>query len=180
MSSPVPGLIEAVELSRDGVVAAVAGLRDEQSLYSPGPGQWSIAEILEHLYLAEMSAISSLWAAAASFRAGRRWTDARPHQGKHIEEIIGQTWRPREEAPSIAVPRFGGPSPFWRSALCSLKPVLSDLVRSLDGLPIQEIIVLHDISGPMDARQRLEFLRFHLERHLLQIRRVATADGFPC
>jgi hypothetical protein len=179
MSGAPAGLIEAVELSRDGVVAAVAGLGDAQSLFSPGPGEWSIAEILEHLYLAEMSGISMLWAAASAFRSGSRWTEDRPHRGKHIEEIIGQTWRPREQAPPIAVPHFGGPSRFWRSALCSLKPVLGDLVRALDGLPLDEIIVRHSISGPMDARQRIEFLRFHLERHLLQIHRVVSSSGFP-
>jgi hypothetical protein len=34
-------------------------------------------------------------------------------------------------------------------------------------------------SGQLDTRQRLEFLRWHLDHHLQQIEDVASAAGFP-
>jgi hypothetical protein len=37
----------------------------------------------------------------------------------------------------------------------------------------------HFLSGPLDARQRLEFLRFHIERHTAQVWRVRSSHGFP-
>ena len=37
----------------------------------------------------------------------------------------------------------------------------------------------YPISGPLDVRQRLEFLRFHLDRHRAQIEQVNAHLDFP-
>ena len=179
MSGEAGRLVEAVELARDGVLAAIDGLTDQQAQFRPAEGEWTVAETVEHLYLAEMSGVSKIWSAADALRLGRRWAGDTPHRRKHIEEIIAVTWRAKEQAPPIATPHIGGPIRFWRSAFRSLAPVLTSLAAALDGLNLEEVVSPHSISGPLDGRQRLEFLRFHIERHLLQIRRIEGADGFP-
>jgi hypothetical protein len=171
--------VEAVELARDGVLAAIDGLTDQQAQFRPGEGEWCIAEIVEHLCLSEMSGVAKIWAAADALRGGARWAGESPHRGKHIEEIVAETWRPKEQAQSITTPHIGGPIHFWRASLRSLAPVLAGLVAALDGLRLEHVVSLHFRSGPLDGRQRLEFLRFHIERHLLQIRRVETSAAFP-
>lgn len=179
MNPEVTRLVEAVELARDGVIAAIEGLTEAQAQFRPGEGEWSVAEIAEHLYLTEFSGVSMMWAAVDGVRAGVPWRGDRPHRGKHIEEIIAETWRPREKAASVTTPRIGGPIPFWASSLRSLRPVLADLGEGLGSVPLADVVFPHFLSGPLDARQRLEFLRFHIERHLLQVRRVETSPGFP-
>ena len=37
----------------------------------------------------------------------------------------------------------------------------------------------YPISGPLDVRQRLEFLRFHLDRHRAQVEQVKLHPDFP-
>lgn len=37
------------------------------------------------------------------------------------------------------------------------------------------VIAPHVISGPLDARQRLEFIRFHMDLHRRQIEAVLRA-----
>lgn len=89
------------------------------------------------------------------------------------------TWQPKEVAPGIATPHIGGPLEAWISSLRSLRAVLTDLATELEGLDLEAIVFPHYLSGPLDGRQRLEFLRFHMERHLEQIRRLQSHSAFP-
>jgi hypothetical protein len=69
----------------------------------------------------------------------------------------------------IATPHNGGPVEFWRSAFLSVTPVLAQLGKRLQGQPLQEIVFPHYLMGPLDGRQRLEFLRWHMDWHIKQI-----------
>ena len=61
-------LIQDVEQSRTALIAAVSSLTEAQGAFKPAEGHWSVAEVLEHLYLAELSGIA---------RYGRRSTPIR-------------------------------------------------------------------------------------------------------
>ena len=45
--------MHAVERTRTALLESVADLRDDQGAFKPSAHEWSIAEILEHLFLAE-------------------------------------------------------------------------------------------------------------------------------
>ena len=92
---------------------------------------------------------------------------------------MAATWKPKEVAPGIATPHIGGPLEAWISSLRSLRTVLADLAQELDGLDLEAIVFPHYLSGPLDGRQRLEFLRFHMVRHIAQIRRLQSHPMFP-
>lgn len=178
MQNEVEALVAAVEEARETVVAAAASLTEEQGAFKPA-GSWSVGEIVEHLYLAELSGTAKIWEASAALRAGRRWQGELPHRGKRIEQVVEETWKPRETAPSIATPQGQGPLMFWLTAFRSLREVLSVLAAQLEGLPLDDVVFPHYLSGPLDARQRIEFLRYHMERHTAQIQRVRESAGFP-
>jgi DinB superfamily len=175
----VDRLVQEVERSRAALATSVAGLTGPQAAFKPAEGHWSIVEVLEHLYLAEVSGVSKIWAALEGVRAGQSWTEARPNQGKPIEEVVAATWKPKEIAPPIATPHIGGPIHFWLSATRTLQPVLADLGAQLKGAKLEDVVFPHYLSGPLDARQRLEFLRFHIERHADQVARIRASVGFP-
>ena len=172
-------LVERVEQARDRVIRAVKDLRPDQATFKASPDTWSIVENVEHLYLAELSGITKIWAAADQVRAGAEWADPRPNHGQSIEAVIERTWRPSEIAPPIATPHVGGPLSAWISCLQSLRPVLADLANELQALDLEAIVYPHYLSGPLDGRQRLEFLRYHMERHLAQIQRMRSHPQFP-
>jgi len=176
--SEVRSLVVAVEKARAGILSAAASLSEEQASFSPGDA-WSVSQILEHLYLAELSGITKIWAAAEAFSSGERWNDERPNRGKSIEQVVTETWKPKEVAPPIATPHIGGPLGFWLAAFPTLTSVLAELGARLEGQPLDEVIFPHFLSGPLDARQRLEFLRFHIERHAAQLERVREDPSFP-
>jgi hypothetical protein len=179
MLSEVRQLVDSTERSRAALLELVSGFRGDQAAFRPADGEWSVTEILEHLYLAELSGVTKIWAALEDWRGGHRWDGPLPHRGKTIEEVVSATWQPREVAPPIATPHVGGPLAAWISGLRSLRPVLQDLAAALEGVPLEEVVFPHYLSGPLDARQRLAFLRFHIGRHRAQIERVRAGAGFP-
>jgi hypothetical protein len=179
MRGEVERLISDVEDARKEVARSVEGLSASQSAYKPTAESWSCTEVLEHLYLAEISGIAKIWSAADDLRVGKGWTGDCPHRGKRIERIIEETWKPVEKAPPIATPHIGGPLEFWLSALRMLSSPLANLGTSLEDQRLDLIVFPHFISGPLDARQRLEFLRFHMERHIAQIHRIRRDPAFP-
>jgi hypothetical protein len=175
----VQDLVTSIERTRDAVLEACKDLRPDQATFKPSAAEWSIVENVEHLYLAEMSGLTKIWAAANQVRSGVEWPGERPHHGKRIEEVVAATWKATEIAPGIATPHIGGPLEAWMSSLLSLRLVLADLAKQLDGLDLEAIVFPHYLSGPLDGRQRLEFLRFHMQRHLAQIHRVQANPAFP-
>lgn len=177
--SELHDLVRTVENARNAVIDPVKGLRPDQATFKPAPNVWTVVENVEHLYLAEISGLAKIWAAARQVKGGVNWTEARPNHGKSIEEVVATTWKPKEIAPGIATPHIGGPLEVWISSLRSLRAVLADLAKELDGLDLEAIVFPHFLSGPLDGRQRLEFLRFHMERHVDQIARLRAHPDFP-
>lgn len=179
MAAEVDDLVHSVERARTALLESVADLRDDQGAFKPSADEWSIAEILEHLFHAELGGITKVWAALDELRSGKRWSGELPNRGKRIDEIIAATWRPKETAPPPATPHWGGPLAAWISSQRCLTALLRDLATQLDGQSLDALVFPHFLSGPLDARQRLEFLRFHIERHLEQVRRVRSHPSFP-
>jgi len=172
-------LVNSVETARDRVIKEVHDLRPDQATFKPSADEWSVVENIEHLYLAEISGLTKIWAAASQVRDGKSWEGERPNHGRSIESVVDTTWKPTEVAPGIATPHIGGPLPVWISSFRSLRAVLADLATELEGLDLEAIVFPHYLSGPLDGRQRLEFLRFHMDRHLDQIRRLKSHPHFP-
>jgi hypothetical protein len=172
-------LVQEIEQSRAALIAGASSLTEVQGAFKPAEGQWSVAEVLEHLYLAELSGIAKIWAALNALRANRGWSEERPNRGKSIEAIVAATRKANEVAPPIATPHIGGPIQFWLTATRSLRPVLTELGAELRNTNLEDVVFPHFLSGPLDGRQRLAFLRFHLQRHVNQIASIRSSRRFP-
>ena len=175
----VGNLIDEIRRSRKRVLAAVDKLTPAQGAFKAAPNEWCINEILEHLVLAEQSGITKMWLAADGIRSGKPvWTGAHTNRGLSIDDVIARTWKAQEAAPALCTPMFGGPLAYWKEAFALSERLLDALTPALEGLDVENVIYPHFISGPLDLGQRLEFLRFHMDRHLSQIERVKQTPGF--
>jgi hypothetical protein len=173
-------LTDAVAVARTSFIRAAAGLTREQSSYMPSKNEWSICDNVEHMYWAEMGGINGMWKALLNFRNGTPiFVGDAIHAGMSIESIIEKTWKEKEQVPEIAKPRWGGPVEYWIEALRSCQPLLLRLVDAVGDSDPEKIIYPHVISGPLNIVQRLEFLRFHLNRHEAQIGRIKGSAGYP-
>lgn len=166
--------------ARTELLDLVRGFTPAQAAFKAAPGEWSIAENIEHLVVAEQGSINRVWSAADAVRVGRPvWTGEPVHRGRSIEEIVRLTWVAGQEAPEIARPRRGGPLSYWIVALKCNQPLLEALPARLEGLDPRDVVTPHPISGPWDAEQWLAFVRFHLALHRAQIESVTRAAAFP-
>jgi hypothetical protein len=127
-----------------------------------------------------MGGINGMWKVLLAVQNGKPlYSGELTHRGKSIEEIVAATWKEKETAPEIARPRWGGSIDYWLAALDTCQPLLEKLGKALEGADLQKIIHPHPISGPLDVIQRMEFLRFHLERHQTQIERIKLDPAYP-
>lgn len=176
-------LFADVEQARYHYLSSVRHLSTTQGNFRPAVptgATWSIAEVTEHLVHAEYGGVLCIWKAAVAMRTGKPiWSGASVNQGLSIEDVVARTWRPREAAPEGAAPRMGGPLGYWVAALSNAQALLPPLIAVLDGLDGSTVIFPHPISGPLDVRQRLEFLRFHLDRHRGQVESIKGNRAFP-
>jgi len=178
--SDLDRLVQEVRSARQRYLAVVRPLTRTRSLFRPEPGAWTAAENTEHLVRAEQGGIYAMWRAVEGAEAGEpTWEGAVPHQGKSIERIVAETWKEKEEVPPQAAPAWGGAARYWISALESNDGLLDVLARSLAAHDLESIHYPHPISGPLDMRQRLKFLRFHLDRHREQVEAITRHPDFP-
>lgn len=126
----------------------------------------------------EVRYANRIWAAADGVRTGRPlWRGEPILRGRMIEELAA-TWGPNPQTVDEARPRLGGPLEFWVAALRNGAGLMAALEPVLDGLDLEAVIVPH-VTGPLDARQRLSLVRYHLEMHLARIEAVKAAPGYP-
>jgi hypothetical protein len=165
-------LIQEVEHSRAPLIAAVTGLTEAQGVFRPSEGQWSVAEVLEHLYFGGAVGHGEDLGSAQRPR-GQQGLVGRTTESGQVHRIDrAATWKAKEVAPPIVTPHIGGPIQFWLTATQSLRPLLADLGAELRNTNLEDVVFPHFLSGPLDGRQRVAFLRFHLQRHADQIARM--------
>lgn len=185
MPSRVRSLIEDVTAARERFIGALGHPTPDHAAFRPASDAWSITDNVEHMVLAERSGTHGIWKALDGVRRGAPvWTGEAVHRGCAIEDVIARTWREREDVPAIATPCWGGPIGYWIAALRAGQPVLDALGAELEraaaaGVELDAVIYPHPISGPLDVWQRLEFLRFHLDRHAGQVQRIRSHPDFP-
>jgi len=176
----VKTLIREATEARRRVVEFARSFTPEQGTFKPAPDEWSIAENIEHLVIAEQGCINRVWAAADGLRRRHPvWMGEAVHHGRTIQEIVRLTWLPDQQAPEIARPRRGGPLSYWIVALNCNQPLLEALPTALDDLDPTDVVTPHPVSGPMDAWQWLAFVGFHLDWHRRQIEGVSRSERFP-
>lgn len=171
--------IEAADAARQRIIDANRGLTAEQAAYK-GPGGWSVQAHIEHLVLSEQRGVQRIWLAAEALRRGvPLQVGEAVHRGRSIEEVIAATWKPKEKAMVETDPVGEGPLSYWIARYEACRSTLEQIPQVLAGLDPALALDLHYLSGPLDAYQRLEFLRFHTDRHYDQVERLKRTEGFP-
>ena len=171
----VPEIYEHIDHTRARLLAAVEGLSEEQQAFSPAPGRWSVAELVEHLSIVEgnvATLLDKLLGKAEESGAG----GATPghFDPVSIEEFVERSRAVKFEAPErirptgLAVADSLARLTESRAALHALRP----RVERADGRAIR---FPHPAWGPLDLYQWLLFVGAHEDRHLAQIEAVKEA-----
>ena len=167
----VPEIYEHIDRTRARLLAAVEGLSEEQQTFSPAPGRWSVAELVEHLSMVEGNVaglLDRLLGKAGESGAAGADTPALFADPVSIEEFVERSRGVKLEAPERIRPTGLSLADSLarlresRAALHSLRP----RVERADGRALR---FPHPAWGPLDLYQWLLFLGAHEDRHLAQI-----------
>lgn len=160
--------------TRDDLLEAVSDLTDSQWRFKAAAGQWSIAEILEHLVIVEGRA-------QAIVERMPEAPEAEPDRNNvEVEKILlAEVPRrpPKYQAPEQILPRQERtPEEYLRSFLEGRVAT----IELLDVAPaLRGHLVPHPILGPWDGYQWILAMAGHTARHIGQIQEVKADALFP-
>lgn len=155
----------------------VQSVSDKQFKFKPGPDRWSIAEVAEHLTLAE----ETLFGAAQRTLGAPRVTVATDDYKKKddlIMKMVPDRTR-KAQAPEQIRPtgKFA-----TREALVtefkSRRDRTIEFVKTTKA-EVRNHTAPHPVLGPIDVYEWLLFIAAHSDRHIQQMREVMTDANYP-
>ncbi|MDQ0217348.1 DinB family protein [Peribacillus cavernae] len=146
---------------REELLKSVEDLSDRQLNEKVEAGSWTIMQVLDHLYLMEMTISKSIAGELANEKS-----EAAPLKPIHLTV---------NRSTKVAAPSFVKPSDDFIS-LAEMKGKLSEsrktLIRVTEGASEQALeqkSFPHPIFGPLSLKQWTPFVGYHEKRHMAQI-----------
>ncbi|WP_047495466.1 DinB family protein [Terriglobus sp. TAA 43] len=166
--------------ARERVFEIVANWTEDQLSFRPDDGGWTVGEILEHLHLVEFMTLQRIWGSPEERETHRSIPMMQTDKPRSFSELVRD---PNEalkvKAPVVWWPQGKSSGLFWLEALKSNQLLIEKLPLVLDDELASRIVSPHFLFGPLNALQWLEFLPFHLDRHVKQIARLEQREDFP-
>jgi len=175
----IPEIVDAVQRARERVLETVADWSAEQAAFKPDSDRWSAQELLEHLYMTEFLVYGTLWRGIEGLKMNKPiWTGEHVNRGLPIEVAAAEYLMGKFKVPKGGEPKTGGSLEFWIGAFASCQTMLEWLGVALEEMS-GELVFPHFVVGPLDAKQWIEMVTRHMDRHRLQIENLRTAEEFP-
>ena len=164
-----------LDRTRIGVIEATKGLSEAQWKFKPGPDRWSVAEVLEHITLAEDFLAENTSKKVMQAPAGKADRDYKSTDKFVLGAIADRTQK-------VQAPEPLHPTGRW-SPQETLERFLKSLERTVEVLnstpDLRDHVVDSPLGQPLDAYQWLLFISAHSERHTKQILEVKADPNFP-
>jgi len=182
---PVPQPLSAADLdkamkyletTRKGVLDATSGLSEAQWNFKPGPDRWSVAEVTEHIALAEDYLRGLVVDKVMKAPPRREPVDVMAVDTMVMTMIPDRTNKRQAPDPLKPTNHFGSPAG-------SMNHFLESRVKTEDYLKNTPGLRDHAIQSPLgkdlDAYEWILFVSAHSERHTKQILEVKADPKFP-
>ncbi|WP_375417491.1 DinB family protein [uncultured Hymenobacter sp.] len=147
---------------------------------APRPGQWSAAQVVQHLLLAETGIVAYLrkkLAAQEQLERGGVRAQLRSGLLRLALRLPGLRFKapPRAgiEPDAATVP----PLPELRQQWAQVRRQLEQLLNEFPGAQLHHAIFKHPRSGMLTIGQTLDFMLDHVLHHQQQLRRITKAIG---
>jgi len=164
-----------LDRTRRGVIEATKGLSEAQWKFKPSPDRWSVAEVLEHITLAEDFLVENTSKKVMQAPAGKSDRDYKSTDKLVLGAIADRTQR-------VQAPEALHPTGRW-SPQETLERFLKTRERTMEFLrstpDLRDHVVDSPLGQPLDAYQWLLYISAHSERHTKQILEVKAAPNFP-
>lgn len=152
------------EEARAALLAEVNGISDVDLNKKPAPDQWSVKQVLEHLYLMEGAITKTIQDQLANGEVAEA-------EEKPIDLTVNRDVK--VEAPDFATPgeTFATLAEL-KQKLAATHQGLTDLANKVDETSLEQKTIPHPAFGSMNLKQWIPFVGWHEKRHILQIKEV--------
>lgn len=150
--------------AREKVLKSVEFLNDEELNMIPEKGKWSIAQVLEHLYLTEKDIVDGIVETLSKDEYIR--TETKP-----IQIILDRTIKrvaPTHLTPSNTFQTMNE----LRRKLEESRKALMESVEGVCEEELEQKSFIHRKYGLLSIRQWISLIGYHEERHLEQIEEI--------
>jgi uncharacterized damage-inducible protein DinB len=167
-----------LQRTHDKFLQSIAGLSEKQWAFKPGPDRWSVAEVAEHITVAESALLGLVQKQLMMSPAAPE----KREQVKGKDEIILQ--RVPDRSHKAQAPEFLRPTGRWATeadltkAFEENRKATMDYVRTTND-DLRDHFFDHPALGTMDGYQWLLLISAHSERHTAQIEEVKADPNFP-
>ncbi|MFN7998697.1 MAG: DinB family protein [Bryobacteraceae bacterium] len=171
-------LLDLLRDSEAAYLGVVAGLSEQQWTYKPSVDMWSIAEIAQHVVVAEVGLFAKLQEALAA-PPNPQWETLTARKAEFIENVMPVPKR-KAQAPELLRPR----NPWPRAeAIARFQKARARTIAFAagTGLPLKQHTSEHPfpVFNTLNAHQWLLYIPLHHMRHTRQIEAVIATPGFP-
>jgi hypothetical protein len=165
-----------LESTKDGVLAATAGLSPAQWAFKAAPDKWSVAEVTEHIAAAEDLLRGMIEEQVLKAPARTEPVDVAAVDAFVMKAIPDRSVKAQAPEPLKPTNRFGSPEE-------SLKHFTEARAKTESLLKERADLRAHAIESPLgkplDGYEWILFIAAHSERHTKQIAEVKADAGFP-
>ncbi|HET7579396.1 MAG TPA: DinB family protein [Bacillales bacterium] len=151
-----------IEEARNDLLASVEELTDEQLNARVEEGRWTIAQVLDHLYLMERRVTEQ------TSKVLRDEDNEPASRKKPIENTLDRNFKVEAPTPVQPSEDFLSRNEITGKLYGSREQLLA-LVNGTDQALLTEKSARHPAFGTMDLAQWIEFVGLHERRHLQQI-----------
>lgn len=172
--------LEQLEHATERLIASAAAL-GEQSHQSPGPGQWSAAQVVQHLVLAE-TGIGQYLEKKVLQEEGLQKAGMGSFLKSKLLRVLLRLPFTRFKAPSFLaqmMPAQAPPLPELQAEWEAVRRRLERLLNEYPGKLLDRAIFKHPRSGMLTIYQTLDFMLDHVLHHQRQVERISKALRQP-
>jgi hypothetical protein len=170
--------LQYLEQTKKGVVDATAGLSEAQWNFKPGPDRWSVAEVMEHLAVAEdmIRAMDQDKVMKSPVVPLRDAVELKKIDDSVIANVPDRSHKVQAPEPMKPTNRFGSPQEAEKHFLESRATTEEYLKNTHD---LRAHTMDSPMGVPLDGYQWILLLTAHSERHTKQILEVKADPNFP-
>jgi len=164
--------LELLDTERQGLLAAVARIAPADRNRRPADGQWSVAEVLEHLSSVEQS-VAKLIATRGREPVPENAEAPVPLDEARVARLRGRERRidvPDRLRPTGTMTDAGA-----MEALAVSRAALLDAVKNADPVALAQRSYVHAVVGRLVLRDWIAFVAHHEARHAEQINEIGRA-----
>jgi hypothetical protein len=170
--------LKSLQATHDAFLQSISGLSEKQWTFKAAPDRWSIAEVSEHIAVAE-SMIFGL--VQTKFMPGPPTPEKRA-EVKVTDEVILE--RVPDRSRKAQAPEFLKPTGRFADRAAVTKAFEDARAKTMDYVrtttdDLRDHFGPHPMLGTMDAYQWILLISAHSERHTKQIEEVKADPNFP-